>query len=193
MDRWFALSVVAAVGSVVATPFAHARDALLSSPFHRCVVAALAVKPGEVVEVEKETEGGRPVYEIEILGSDGNRWEAPCHMTSIRILKVELDNDDDNTPTTRPHSLMEPQSAEPPAAVPGVQAAKPRPVFKVTEEKAKQIALGQYPGVITRVVQEYSDGRPGYEIHIRSARGTRIEVEIDGVSGEVMEVSEKPR
>jgi uncharacterized membrane protein YkoI len=74
-----------------------------------------------------------------------------------------------------------------------VQVISPQPIFKVSEEGAKQIALGQYPGQLTQVVYEYSNGRPGYEIHIRSPQGTRIEVEIDGITGEVIEVSERPR
>ena len=194
MNRTSMLFIFVAAGSATVDALAQARDAYQSSPFHRCVAAALAVKPGKVIETEQDREGGRPVYEIDILGNDGNRWEVQCDMTTIRILKVELETEDDDTPRTQPYSSPGQQGTEQsPAPGPAVQVIAPQPIFKVSEESAKQIALRQYPGDVTQVVYEYANGRPGYEIHIRGAKGTRIEVEIDGVTGEVMEVSEKPR
>jgi len=52
MNRPLILSLFAAVVIVVMARPAYAREALRSSPFHRCVVAALAATPGEVIEVE---------------------------------------------------------------------------------------------------------------------------------------------
>lgn len=168
-----------AAGPALARPY--------STPLHRCVNAALAKKPGKVLEVELETEGGRQVYEIDIAGNDGKRWELECDVETIRIVKVELEEEDDDDDDDK--SIAKPQAA----GGPGVDVISPQPIFKVSEARAKEIALGQYPGTISSVVYEYSNGRPGYEIHIRSAKGTRIEVEIDGITGEVIEVAEKPR
>ncbi|MET0218229.1 MAG: PepSY domain-containing protein [Burkholderiales bacterium] len=80
---------VGAMAGFAATP-AQAGDSTRSSPFHRCVNAALAVKPGQVLEVEQETEDGRQVYEVDILGNDGTRWELKCDMATIKIIKVEV-------------------------------------------------------------------------------------------------------
>jgi uncharacterized membrane protein YkoI len=175
--------VATALTGLIAVP-ALARE--YSTPLHRCVNAALAKKPGRVHEVELETKDGKEVYEIDIVGKDGKRWELLCDLETISIVKVELeeDHDDDGYPA---------KAKTQGAGGPGVDVITPQPIFKVSEDKAKQIALGQYPGTISEVVYEYSNGRPGYEVHIRGNRGQRIEVEIDGITGDITEVSEKPR
>jgi uncharacterized membrane protein YkoI len=188
-----ALAAVAGIG-VIAFPPAQARDTFRSSPFHRCAMAALAVKPGEVVKAEQYVYEGRQGYEIDILGNDSTRWELTCDLATIKIVNVQAETGNNDRPTAQPYASTGQQStAQPAAGGPGVQVISPQPIFKVSEERAKQIALGQYPGQLTQVVYEYSNGRPGYEIHIRSPQGTRIEVEIDGITGEVIEVSERPR
>ena len=70
MKRPLRLRLLAITGllSLVAGPGLARADA---TPFHRCVDAALAQKPGKVLEVELETEGGKELYEIEIAGTDG--------------------------------------------------------------------------------------------------------------------------
>jgi uncharacterized membrane protein YkoI len=65
-----------------------------ATPFHRCVNAALAQKPGKVLEVELETEDGKEIYEIDIAGNDGKRWELKCDLSTIKIIKVELEDVD---------------------------------------------------------------------------------------------------
>jgi uncharacterized membrane protein YkoI len=182
------LSLAAAAAALLALAAGPALAHPYSTPLHRCVNAALAKKPGKVLEVELETEDGRQIYEIDIAGKDGKRWELECDLETNRIVKVELEEDDDDDDDDD-KSKAKPRAA----GGPGVGVISPQPIYKVSEAKAKEIALGQYPGEISGVTYEYSNGRPGYEIHIRSAKGTRIEVEIDGISGEVLEVSEKPR
>jgi uncharacterized membrane protein YkoI len=175
------LAIAAAALGVFAAGPALARP--YSTPLHRCVNAALAKKPGQVLEVGLRADGGREIYKIDVAGQDGKRWELECDLETIRIVKIALEAEDDDKTQSKAQA----------AGGPGVDVISPQPIYKVSEDKAKQIALGQYPGQISRVTYEYSNGRPGYEIHIRSANGTRIEVEIDGITGEVLEVSEKPR
>ena len=76
--------------SLVAGPALARADA---TPLHRCVDAALAKKPGKVLEVELETENGREIYEIDIAGDDGKRWELECDLETIKIIKVELEEE----------------------------------------------------------------------------------------------------
>lgn len=184
--RILPFAIVATALTGLATAPALARE--YSTPLHRCVNAALAKKPGRVHEVELETKDGKEVYEIDIVGKDGKRWELLCDVETIAIVKVELEQEDDDSD----HGY--PAKAKTQAAPgPGIDVITPQPIYKVSEDKAKQIALGQYPGTISEVVYEYSNGRPGYEVHIRGNQGQRIEVEIDGITGNVTEVSEKTR
>lgn len=168
-----------AVAAALAALPAEARRHGGATPFHRCVNAALKQKPGTVIQVEQETKDGNPVYEIDIASKDGTKWELTCDLATMKIVKVEqedYDEKDEKKPAT--------SAASAPSA----------PVFKITEQQAREIALKQYGGEVTRVMYEYDDGgRSIYEVHIRSPRGTRIEVEVDGRSGEVLEISEKPR
>jgi uncharacterized membrane protein YkoI len=79
--------------SLVAGPGLARADA---TPLHRCVDAALTQKPGKVLEVELETEGGKEIYEIDIAGNDGKRWELKCDLATVKIIKVELEEKDDD-------------------------------------------------------------------------------------------------
>ena len=195
MNTRFILCLAAAASIGVAFAPAHAGDAFRSSPFHRCTLAALAVKPGQVVKAEQYAYEGRQAYEIDILGNNGTRWELTCDLATIKIVNVQAETGENDRPTAQAYGSAGQQgaAAQSGAGGPGVLVISPQPIFKVSEEKAKQIALAQYPGELTQVVYEYANGRPGYEIHIRSPRGTRIEVEVDGITGEVVEVSERPR
>ncbi|MBL8527425.1 MAG: PepSY domain-containing protein [Burkholderiales bacterium] len=69
---------------------ASARDD--ATPFHRCVDAALAQKPGKVLEVELETHKGKEIYEIDIAGNDGKRWELKCDLETAKIIRAEIDD-----------------------------------------------------------------------------------------------------
>ena len=89
------VTLIAATAGAVAVPSAHADNSFRNSPFHRCVNAALAAKPGEVLEVEQKNRNGKQVYEVDIRGKDGQKWELKCDMATTKIIKVEIDDDDD--------------------------------------------------------------------------------------------------
>ena len=59
MNKGLILPLAVAGIGVIAFPPAQARDTFRSSPFHRCTMAALAVKPGRVVKAEQYTYEGR--------------------------------------------------------------------------------------------------------------------------------------
>jgi uncharacterized membrane protein YkoI len=50
------------------------------------------VQPGQILEVELEREGGRLIYEIELLDPQGTVWELEVDATSGEILKRELED-----------------------------------------------------------------------------------------------------
>lgn len=59
------------------------------------VKTAVAVKPGNVLEIEAEKENGRTVCEVEILAQDGKTYEVVVDVVSNTVLEVEMDDDDD--------------------------------------------------------------------------------------------------
>lgn len=125
-----------------------------------CVQAALAQKPGRVIEVEGETGRNGPVYEVDIAGDDGRRWEIKCDGINGKILSVAEESGDAKAAAISP---------------------------KITEAQARKAALAARPGEIVEMEYEVeSDGRAVYEFDIRAADGTVWEVEVDAMTGNVL-------
>lgn len=62
------------------------------------------------------------------------------------------------------------------------------PVGGVTMEQATAIALAQIPGVVTDARLDVDDGLTIWDFEIRSVDGAEYDVEIDALSGQVLEV-----
>lgn len=56
--------------------------------------AALAAKPGKVLETEAEVEGGKTQCEVKIQAADGKTYEVIVDVASNKVVKVGLDDDD---------------------------------------------------------------------------------------------------
>lgn len=126
-----------------------------------CVKAALAAKPGELIAAEGEVERGMPMFEIDIAGADGRRWEVMCDGINGRLLSVREAPDEAKAPQQVAATVL-------------------------TEAEARKVALAVRPGEVMEVDYEVgSDGRPKYEYEIRSPDGTLWEVEIRADTGEV--------
>lgn len=128
-----------------------------------CLKAALKKHPGEVLTLEAEIEKGRPIYEFDIKGADGKEWEVECDAKSGKLTEEELEVADGEDPAFKSKA-------------------------KVSLEDAKKAALARRPGEIVEI--EYSiesDGTPSYEFDIKAADGTEWEVEVDAVTGKVLE------
>lgn len=61
-------------------------------PLEQIIAAAIAVKPGQILETELEEDDGRFVYELEILDETGEVWELELDATSAEL--IELENED---------------------------------------------------------------------------------------------------
>jgi len=61
-------------------------------PLEQIITAAMAVKPGQILETELEEDDGRFVYELEILDEAGQVWELELDATTADL--IELDNED---------------------------------------------------------------------------------------------------
>lgn len=57
---------------------------------------ALLEVPGEVQEVELENEDGVPLYEIEIVKADGQKFEVEIAADTGVVIEVEAEDDDEN-------------------------------------------------------------------------------------------------
>jgi uncharacterized membrane protein YkoI len=154
--------------SALALASAHAAGPSNFKPkagLEKCLKAALAAKPGQVVKVEAKTEKGIPVYEFDIVGADGKAWDVECNGNTAKITEIE----------------QEVASADDPAF---------KAKAKVSEADARKIALEKYPGEIVEVEYEIeSDGAASYEFDIRTKDGKEWKVEVDAMTGKIVEAN----
>jgi len=127
-----------------------------------CMKAALAKHPGKIISLEAEIEKGKPIYEFDILGDDGKEWEVECDAKAGKITEEE----------------REVSSADDPAFN-----------AKITLEEAQEIALKAKPGKIVETeFSVESDGKSSYEFDIVGDDGVEWEVEVDAMTGKIVEV-----
>ena len=131
-----------------------------------CMKAALAKHPGDVISMEAEIEAGKPTYEFDIKGKDGKEWEVECDAKSGKLIEEEEEVD-----------AKDPRFAS---------------KAKVTFDDAKKIALSAHPGeVVESETAVESNGDISYEFDIKTKDGKEIEVEVDAVSGKIIETEEE--
>lgn len=154
--------------TVLAVLPAHAADTRAFKPkagFEKCLKAALAVKPGDVIKVEAKTEKGVPVYEFDIVGPDGKAWDIECDGNTAKIIEIEQE-------------------------VASADDAAFKAKVKVSEAEARKIALDKYPGEIVEVEYEIEpDGAASYEFDIKTADGKEWKVEVDATTGKIVEAN----
>ena len=132
-----------------------------------CLQAAAAVVPGEYVKVEflAPSAEGVPAYEIELRDARGREWELMCNAINGQVFEIE----------------QEVESAGDP-----LFSAK----AKVSEAQALDTVLKLYPGVVREVEFEIEgNGDPSYEIDVMNEDGTEFKIEVDAVSGAIIEVA----
>ena len=128
-----------------------------------CLEAALAKFPGEVRTMELEIENGRRIYEFDIVGTDGVEHEVECDAMSGKLTEHEDEVADAEAPAFKDKA-------------------------KISLEDAKKLALAKRSGEIVEIEYEIeADGTPSYEFDIRDANGKEWEVEVDAVTGKVLE------
>ncbi len=127
-----------------------------------CMKAALAKHPGEIISLEAEVEDGKATYEFDIKGKDGKEWEVECDAKTAKLIEEEEEVD--------------------------AQDPRFKGKAKVSLEDAKKAALAAKPGeVIETETSIESNGNVSYEFDIKGKDGQEWEVEVDAVSGKVIE------
>jgi hypothetical protein len=69
--------------------------ALPGEQFVNAIRAATLAKPGLVLEVEADTEEGVQLCEVEILATDGKKYEVAVEAKTGKVVEVTLDTDED--------------------------------------------------------------------------------------------------
>ena len=129
-----------------------------------CLSAALERYPGKVKELEFGLEDGVPHYEFEILTADGRETEVECSAMTGEIVEVEWENENMDL-----DAFLE--------------------TSKVSPAQARKIALRRVPGKVTKMdLETNSMGVMSYEFEIRTRDGEDVNVEVDAMSGNVIEV-----
>lgn len=130
-----------------------------------CLKAVSAAKKGSFVKVEylTLTDEGEAAYEIEVRDAKGREWEFECSARSAQLLELEQE-------VKAGDSLFTAKA-------------------KVSVEAAKATANALYPGAIEEIEYEVeADGTPVYEFDVADDAGTEYKVEVDAVSGDIVEV-----
>ena len=128
---------------------------------------ALSVAKGTIGEIEEKTAKGVTYYQVEIE-DDTMETEIKINKYSGAILKVTKEEKDEEEEEIDPATLQ---------TMSGV----------LTEEQAKAIALEHIEGTITGFEVERENGRLVYGVEM-TAQGDVVEIEIDGETGEILEV-----
>jgi len=129
---------------------------------------ALKAVPGSVKNTVLEEENGKYVYEVEI-SINGKEKEVQVDAINGNILGIETEDDEKDEQVTQ--EVLE--------GFPG----------RISESKAGEIALKEVDGEVLGISMEKEGVNLFYEVKIRD--GKKIyEVEIEAVTGEVIEVEE---
>ena len=137
-------------------------------PLEQCLHAAQSVRQGDIVKVEylSVSPAGAPTYEIEIRDDSDNEWELMCNARSGDIYEIETEAESADDEMFAKHA-------------------------KISEEDAIKTAQDRFGGEVVEVEYEIeSDGSPSYEIDLaQDGQDTEFKVEVDAVSGEIIELS----
>jgi len=130
----------------------------------QCLQAALDVFGGEALNVEYKFEEGDPIYDFDIIGAGGLRWEVEVNAENAMIWEIER------------------------------EVEKSDPMFasqaQISEQDAMKTALAMFPGEVESI--EYGiehDGSAVYEFDIVLASGGEMNIEVDATTGKITEAN----
>ncbi len=131
----------------------------------KCIASIQKQKQGDLIKLEKLNSAGKAIYEFELRDANGFEWEFMCDVNSGKIFEIESE-------------------------VSSADSIAFKRKMRVTEDDAKAIALKAYPGVIQEVEYEIeNNGDPTYEFDIVNRKGVETKVEVNAITGKIIEVS----
>lgn len=66
---------------------------LHNEQMHKCMQIALEKHPGAIIQVSLEKEDGKQIFDIDIQGDDGKKWEIECDVTTAEVVEDSIDRD----------------------------------------------------------------------------------------------------
>ena len=91
-----ALAGLVLTGAVASSLSAQSAATVTGLTAEQVMAIALAEVPGEVKEMELETEDNMQVWEVEILAANGTEMEVEINAETGDILEIEAEDDDDD-------------------------------------------------------------------------------------------------
>jgi uncharacterized membrane protein YkoI len=164
LSRGYALAVtgICTIGILAVAPVAADTEEL-----DDCLEQVYEIKhTKDFVKVEylSVTHDGDPSFEIEARDADGMEWEFMCEADDGEIYEIEQEVGSADDPWFKKHS-------------------------QVSEQQARQTVTDLYPGTVKEIEYEIeSNGDVTYELDVIDDQGTEFKVEVDAVSGDVIEV-----
>lgn len=130
-----------------------------------CISAVQKQQEGDFIKLEKLSVDKKPFYELEVKNNKGMEWEFMCDAHTGKITEQETEAKSASDDTFK--KLM-----------------------KISEDDAKATALKTHPGAISEVEYEIeANGNPSYEFDIKDDKGVETKVEVDAVSGKIIETA----
>ena len=159
------LLALSVAGFTMNTFAAHTEDDIkkaLTSDLDKCFISVHKKYEGHIVSLEREVEDGQAVYEFDVKTKDGKELEIECNVATAELADEEVEVAKDDKKFTS--------------------------AVKISAEEAEKIALENTPGKVTEREYAFEGDLPVYEFDIYSEKiGHEVEVEINGVTGEIME------
>ncbi len=135
------------------------------SLLEKCLNAAKQQQSGRFTKVEYLMSNGKPAYEFEVLDDKGVEHELMCDARTAEVYETETEVD---------------------------SASDEQFKAKIDLETAINTVSKQYPGRVEEVEYEIEkNGMLTYEIDVVDNQGRETKVEVDAVSGKIIEVSEE--
>ena len=151
-----------AIAAMIALPMS---ATAANQAIDKCIDSVKKAKTGTIITLESLDVKGKSIYEFEVADENGFEWELMCDAATGKIIEIESE-------------LSSPES----------KGFKEK--AKITEEDALKIALKLYPGKVKEVEYEIEENNePTYEIDIKGKNGIETKIEVNAISGEIIEVS----
>lgn len=93
-----------ATGAIATTVSAQTAATATGLSVEQVIEIALDEVPGEVQELEMETEDGQQVWEVEILAADGSSMEVEIDAQSGDVLEIDTEDRNDEDDRSEDHS-----------------------------------------------------------------------------------------